>query len=132
MRLAPLLLLALGGCAASATPLVDMTDVNPVTYQRDLDDCESIGTSYDPAGPVLVGALMGASVGFGVGGLAYSSLAGTSVAEGWGGASGAVAGAGLAAGANEGVVPLPKGVPQERVPVSQCLSERGYKVLPRP
>jgi hypothetical protein len=128
-RITALGLLALGGCAAT-TPLVDMTDVNPVTYQRDLDYCQSIGTSYDPLGPVLVGALMGASVGFGAGAAAYGSgLGGVTVAEAAGGGAGAAAGAGLAAAANEGAVTLPEGVPQERVSVADCLRARGYKPL---
>jgi len=124
----PLLGLALCGCTA-ATPLVDMTDVNPVTYQRDLDYCQAIGTSHDPVGPIVVGAIMGASFGFGLGGFAATNASATTVAEAYGGASGAAAGAGLAAAANEGVVPLPEGVPQERPSVADCLSARGYKVL---
>jgi hypothetical protein len=127
-RIAILLILALGGCAAT-TPLVDMTDINPVTYQRDLDRCQAIGTTYDPIGPVVVGAIMGASVGFGAGAAAYAAPYSTSAAAAYGGGSGAVAGAGIAAAANEGAVTLPEGVPQERPSVADCLKERGYRVL---
>jgi hypothetical protein len=126
--LVTLLTIALGGCAATP-PLVDMTDVNPVTYQGDLDYCQSIGTSYDPVGPIVVGIIMGASVGFGAGAAAYTATGGISVAEAYGGAAGAAAGAGVAAAANEGAISLPPGVPQERVSVDDCLRARGYKPL---
>lgn len=126
-RIATLLILALGGCAAG-TPLVDMTDVNPVTYQRDLDRCQAIGTSADPVGPIVAGAIMGASIGMGAGAFAYGTSA-ISVAEGYGAGAGAVAGAGTAAASSEGKVALPEGVPQVRQSVADCLRARGYKVL---
>ena len=128
-RIIPLLpILALGACTATPT-LVDMTDVNPVTYQRDLDHCELIGTNPDPIGPIVAGAVIGASVGMGAGAFAYGTQA-ISVAEGYGAGAGAVAGAGTAAAVNEGAVTPPEGVPQERVSVADCLRAKGYKVLP--
>jgi hypothetical protein len=127
-RTLTLFALALGGCAAT-TPLVDMTDVNPVTYQRDFDRCQAIGTIPDPVGPIVVGAIMGASFGFGAGAFAYANPGAITVAEAYGGASGAVAGAGIAAAVNDGAVTLPEGVPQQRLPVADCLRARGYKVL---
>jgi hypothetical protein len=120
--------LALGACTAT-TPLADMTDVNPVTFQRDLDHCQLIGTSPDPVGPIVAGAVIGASIGMGAGAFAYGTQA-ISVAEGYGAGAGAVAGAGTAAAANEGAVTLPEGVPKERMSVADCLRAKGYKVLP--
>jgi hypothetical protein len=121
-------LLALGACTATPT-LVDMTDVNPVTYQHDLDHCELIGTNPDPVGPIVAGAVIGASIGLGAGAFAYGTQA-VSVAEGYGAAAGATAGAGTAAAVNEGAVTPPEGVPKERMSVADCLRAKGYKVLP--
>src|SRR6185312_4687806 len=85
---------ALAGCAGPT--LVDMTDVNPVVYQRDLDQCEIEAQGVEPAGPLVAGAIIGASFGMGLGALA-TGVPGTTQAVGYGGAAGAAAGAGVSA-----------------------------------
>jgi hypothetical protein len=119
--------LALAGCAPTPT-LVDMTDVDPVVYQRALDRCEAIGIGNDPIGPLVAGAVMGASIGAGMGALIAGPAAGISGAEAIGGASGAVAGAGVSAAvtASAKTDPTPPEGPQS---VADCLRARGYKVL---
>jgi hypothetical protein len=119
---------ALGGCVA-ATPLVKMAGVDPVVYQRDLDRCQSIAPSADAIGPLVVGAIMGASFGMGAGAFAGPSGA-ISMAEGYGAAAGAGAGAGLYTLAN--AQPTPPGPPQETRSVADCLRAHGYTVLTGP
>ncbi len=117
---------ALGGCVA-ATPLADMTGVDPVVYQRDLDRCQSIAPSADALGPLLVGALMGAS--FGMGAAAFAGpTSSISIAEGYGAAAGAGAGAGIATLVTR-ATPTPPGPPQETRSVADCLRAHGYTVL---
>lgn len=118
--------LALGGCATPT--LVDMTDVNPVTYQRDLDRCQAIAPSADRFGPVVVGAIVGATVGMAAGAVAYPTNA-ISVAEGYGAAAGAVAGAGTVAVADAVAPTPPAATPEETRSVADCLRAHGYMVL---
>jgi len=123
---------ALAGCATSGPPLVEMTDIDPVVYQRDLDHCEAVGNGSDAAGPLVAGALMGASIGGGLGAIfggagALSSPA-YSVAEAYGTGTGAVAGAAGNAAAN--APSSQKSDPGARQTVAQCLAAKGYKLLP--
>jgi hypothetical protein len=123
------LALSLGGCAAAAgPPLVDMTDVNPVTYQRNLDRCE-IEAQGDGGmiGPLVAGAIIGGTMGVGLGAFAAPASATTATAaEGYGGAAGAVAGAGVSAAAG---TPLAMPPPAPRQTLAQCLTAQGYKVI---
>jgi hypothetical protein len=123
------LLLAVGlGACSTAPPLVDMTDIDPVVYQRDLDSCEAQSRSMNEAGPIIAGAIMGASVGAGIGAFAgFAPLAGPTAAEGYGAAAGGVAGAGASAATSEPLA-APPPVPQQTV--AECLKSHGYKLLP--
>jgi len=118
--------LGLAGCASP--PLVDMTGVDPVVFQRDLDRCQAIAAGKDTAGPLIAGAIMGASVGLGAGAFAGSSTA-ISQAEGIGAGAGAVAGAGTAATFKAAPAP-PPAKPEELRSVADCLRAHGYKLLP--
>ncbi len=121
----------LAGCATSGPPLVDMTDVDPVVYQRDLDHCEAVGNGSDAAGPLVTGAIMGLSVGAGLGALigGTGGLTGPvySTAEAYGSGAGAVAGA--AAGAAADTPSSQRTDPAGRPTVAQCLGAKGYKVI---
>ncbi|MGH7088447.1 MAG: hypothetical protein ACREFQ_06060, partial [Stellaceae bacterium] len=81
-----LLGLATALAACSGPPLVDMTDVDPVVYQRALDRCEAEGQSYDAVGPLIAGVIIGASAGAGLGALAEGPRAAIAdtAAEGYG------------------------------------------------
>jgi len=117
--------LALAGCAGP--PLVDMTDVDPVVYQRDFDHCEMVAQGSVPAGPVVIGALMGATIGVGAAGFITAVPAATA-ASGIGAASGAAAGAGVSAASGQ-----PLAVPPQptRQSLADCLASHGYKVIAR-
>jgi hypothetical protein len=123
-----LVALGLAGCAAPA-PLVDMTGVDPVRFQRDLDRCEAIARGPETFGPLVAGAIMGASFGMGVGAFAGTSSS-VSVAEGIGGGAGAAAGTGTAAIIAPAPAPVPSAAPEETRSVADCLRAHGYKPLP--
>ena len=115
----------LAGCVEH--PLVDMTDVDPVTYQAVYDRCEAISVGTSKGGPIFAGAIMGASVGMGLASIFAGLAPGISAAEGWGALSGAGAGAGAAAGS----IPNPvTGPPENYQSISDCLTQHGYKLLP--
>jgi hypothetical protein len=118
--------LTLAGCAA-APPLADMTDVDPVVYQRVLDGCEAASAPDDAAGPLVVGTVMGASFGLGIGSL-FAYVSPMTAATGYSAGSGAVAGAGAAAVATntKAGAAISPGPPQS---VAQCLEAHGYKII---
>jgi hypothetical protein len=124
------LALSLGGCTVAGPPLVDMTDVNPVTYQRDLDQCGIEAQDSSSIGPLLAGVIIGGTMGMGAGAFAAPATAaagGTTV--GYGAAAGAVVGGGVSAASGAPLaVPPPPG---QRQTLDQCLTSHGYKVLPR-
>jgi hypothetical protein len=123
MRVRSLLLAAaLGGCASAPT-LVDITDVNPVVYQRDLDQCEVEAQGTSTTGPLLAGAIMGGTIGVGLGALAVSS---TSAAAAVGGGAGTVAGGGVSEAT---ATPLAAPPPAPRQSLADCLTAHGYKVI---
>lgn len=127
--LAVVIAMALPGCAASGPPLVDMTDIDPVVYQRDLDHCEAVGNSSDAVGPLVAGAIMGLSVGAGLGamfGAAGAPGATYTTSEAIGTGAGAAAGAVADTAANS--PSSQKSDPAARPTVAQCLTARGYKV----
>ena len=126
MRIGWLLMVApLCGCAGP--PLVDMTDVNPVVYQRDFDQCQVEAQEFEPAGPLVAGAIMGASFGMGLGALA-TGVPGATMAVGYGGAAGAAAGAGVSAAT---AAPLAATPSLPRQSLADCLTGHGYKVIER-
>jgi hypothetical protein len=115
--------LSLTGCVEH--PLVDMTDIDPVSYQAVYDRCEASSVGTSKGGPILVGVIMGASVGMGLAAVIVGAAPGISAAEGWGALSGA--GAGAAAGS----IPNPvTGPPENYQSISDCLTQHGYKLLP--
>jgi hypothetical protein len=119
---------ALGAC--SGPPLVDMTDIDPVVFQRDLDSCEAYGQATDTAGPLIVGAIMGASIGAGLGsGVGVFAGANQASAEAYGAVGGAAAGAGATAASGE---PLATPPAAPRQTVRQCLEAHGYKPIAPP
>jgi hypothetical protein len=130
-RILAVLVIALSGCATSGPPLVDMTDIDPVVYQRDLDRCQAIGNGSDAAGPLVAGALIGLSIGGGLGALlgGTGGLGATAYTanEAYGTGAGAVAGAAGGAAANS--PSSQKSDPAGRPTVSQCLMDKGYKVV---
>ncbi len=126
-RIITLAAIALGLAGCASPPLVDMTGVDPVVYQRDLDHCQAIATGKDVAGPLVAGAIIGASVGMGAGAFAGATPA-ISEAEGIGAGAGAAAGAGTAAAVK--AAPEPPAKPEEIRSVADCLRVHGYKVLP--
>jgi hypothetical protein len=117
---------SLGGCAAGP-PLVDMTDVNPVVYQRDFDQCAIEAQGTVPAGPLVAGAIMGGTIGMGLGALLAPATSTTAVALG--GATGAVAGAGVSGAAG---APLAMPPPAPRQSLADCLTAHGYTVISAP
>ena len=130
------LAVSLGGCAAGGPPLVDMTDVNPVVYQRDLDQCQVEARSVvDLAGPIVVGAIAGATIGMGFGALLSTPVSWTAI--GYGGAAGAVAGAGISAATSAGwgadvsaaADAPPAAPPPPRQSLADCIAAHGYKVI---
>lgn len=122
------LVAALGGCAGP--PLADMTDVDPVVFQRDLDGCEAVSQTVEPAGPVLAGLLMGATIGAGLGAFAGgAAVSGATIGEGYGAAAGGVAGAGVSAATNRPLA-IPPPAPQQTV--AECLTAHGYKISQPP
>jgi hypothetical protein len=122
---------ALAGCAMSGPPLVDMTNVDPVVYQGDLDRCEAVGRGSDAVGPLVAGALMGASIGGGLGAIlgGSSPLVTFTSAETIGSGAGAAAGAAADTAANapaaKGTAPAADGSET----VGQCLTAKGYRVI---
>lgn len=129
MRSGLLLILgaALAACAPASAyrPKVELDAVvNPPRYETDLRDCKRVA-ERDRYGPVLVGALQGAAMGAALGSiggwLAGGSIA---VAQGYGAASGTVAGTAISAAT------LPAGgEPGEEKRVDQCLRNNGYKII---
>ncbi len=118
------LIAALGGCAGP--PLVDMTDVDPVVYQRNLDRCDVEGQTVEPAGPVIAGIIMGATMGVGLGAFAGGATYTTTMAEGYGAAAGGVAGAGISAATDAPLAAAPA-VPRQTV--ADCLTAHGYRII---
>jgi hypothetical protein len=112
--------LALAACAAPAHPLVDMTDVDPVTFQQVYDNCEATAVDTYPSGPIFAGMVIGATVGMGMGAIIGGVSDGISIAEGYG----ALAGAG--AGAVPGLVTAQS---DQRQSLADCLGAHGYKVI---
>jgi hypothetical protein len=137
VRIAWLLIAAaLAGCAGP--PLVDMTDVDPVVYQRDFDHCEVAAPSHEWTGAIIVGALMGATIGLGAATFAATEP-GFTLATGYGAAAGAAEGAGASAvtgtplavppPAGQAAAPPAVSPPGPQQSLADCLAAHGYKVI---
>lgn len=106
------LALLAAGCAAHPDPIVDMTGVDPVLYQQDLEDCRQYSRQIKTEVGVAKGAAGGAAVGGAIGAIGGDTAKGAGV--------GAVAGGAKSAQLNERE--------KQRV-VKNCMRMRGYKVL---
>ena len=100
--------------ACSSQPIVDRKGVDPVAYQRDLNECEQYAQQVSVAQKAGTGAAAGAVVGAAIGAI----LGGVGTGEG--------AGVGAVQGAAGGTA---KGVREKRQVVRNCLRHRGYAVL---
>jgi len=109
----------LAACKSQNSPpggvIVDMKGVDPVQYQRDLNECQTYANQVDTTGKVGGNAAGGAVVGGAIGGI-------------FGGADGAArgAGAGAVGGGARGVEQV---VGERHQVVGNCLRHRGYVVL---
>ena len=123
MRLACLLVVALLAGCAPAQPLVDMRGADPVAYQRVLDRCAAIASPDNPNGPLLVGVIIGGTMGLGLATMITGYVEETGAAIG--AASGAVAGGAIAATTNLGETLSPG----PRQSLDECLASHGYRVV---
>jgi hypothetical protein len=119
------LAISLSGCAPTH-PLVDMSDVDPVAYQRVLDRCELVNGTSDVAGPVVAGTLIGASFGLGLA-TVFTVAPFGAAAAGYGAGGGGAVGAGAATLASNTPVgdTFSSHSPQN---LDECLTAHGYKV----
>lgn len=105
----------LAGCAntrgANYSPIVDMKDVNYVTYNVDLSECREYAAKVDPRSRALAGAILGAALG-----AALAPRGFRNDTAGYGAGVGAMSGG--AQGINS----------QENI-IRRCLAGRGYNVL---
>ena len=115
-------LAALGACAQTYHPIVDMKDVDPANYQQDLAECRQYAEQANPAGEAVAGALLAAGLGAALGAITGSFDGAVSVA------TGAAAGAALGStvGAASGGA---HGVKRQIAVIDNCLRGRGYSVL---
>src|SRR5579864_8891414 len=108
---------ALGGCAQSYQPIVDMKGVDPAQYQQDLAECrgyaEQVSPGQQAATSGVAGALLGGALGAIAGAFGGSAGSGAALGASIGGVGGAASGGG--GGAEE----------QKRV-IDDCLRHRGY------
>ena len=119
----PILLLAtlgvLAACAGRNTPpggiIVDMKGVDPVQYQKDLNECTAYASQVDATGKVGGNAAGGAVVGGAIGAI-------------FGGAEGAARGAGAGA-VGGGARGVDQTVNERHQVVGNCLRHHGYAVL---
>ncbi|HSG90478.1 MAG TPA: hypothetical protein VLA56_14780 [Pseudomonadales bacterium] len=120
-RLAPFVLVllaaSLGGCVTPAknSILVDTKGIDPVGYQRDLDECGEYADSVSTGGRAAAGAAAGATIWGAIG-----AIFGGSDGAARGGGAGAVVGGARGAGS---------GYSEKQEIVRNCLRGRGYKVL---
>ncbi|MEM7217093.1 MAG: glycine zipper family protein [Pseudomonadota bacterium] len=101
----------LAGCASNQ-PIVDTRGVDPVTYQRDLADCEAHADQVKVGQKAATGAAAGAAVGAVIGAI-FGGDMGTSAAAG--GVHGSATGAW-------------EGSKERRMVIRNCLRDRGYSV----
>jgi outer membrane lipoprotein SlyB len=108
------MLLALQGCAVHQ-PVIDMLNVDPVAYDRDMAECTAYAGRIDPgastANNAVAGAIIGAVIGAIFCGRNCAAQVGASTAV-----YGAASGASGAANAQRSIV-------------NNCMAGRGYKVL---
>ncbi|MGE5146691.1 MAG: hypothetical protein ACM3N5_08075 [Candidatus Eiseniibacteriota bacterium] len=117
---ASLAALALGACAQSYEPIVDMKGVDQARYQQDLAECRTYAEKVSPASEAATSGVIGAGIGAALGAIvgAFGGGAGTGATLG--------AGVGGAGGAATGGL---HGVQGQKQVINTCLRHRGYAVL---
>ncbi len=109
----------LSACKSHNAPpggvIVDMKGVDPVQYQRDLNECQTYASQVDTTGKVGGNAAGGAVVGGAIGAI-------------FGGAEGAARGAGAGA-VGGGARGVEQTIGEKHQVVGNCLRHRGYVVL---
>jgi hypothetical protein len=138
--------LVVTGCAALQPyqPTVDLAGANPAIYQDDLVACRNkvngLGGSPIAGGPILVGAVIGASFGLGLAGVMgdFGVVGNYAAAEAIGGTSGAAAGGAIGAAIGN-TAPVESASPSQPLPpgerqaaIDQCLRGDGYKLVSWP
>jgi hypothetical protein len=118
------LAISLSGCAPTH-PLVYMSDLDPVAYQRVLDHCEAVGGTSDAAGTAIAGTIIGASFGLGLATLFTVAPFGAAAA-GYGAGGGGAVGA-VALGSDTPVKEALSADPPQTL--EECLAAHGYKVI---
>src|SRR6185369_1614116 len=113
---------ALAGCTATSTPMVDTKGTDPQQFAQDKYEGEQYADNANVAGDAAVGALAGAAGGAALGAITGALVPG--VSAGGGAALGAANGGavGLGGGAYSGIE-------QKREIYRNCMKNRGYSVL---
>ncbi|HEX7968957.1 MAG TPA: hypothetical protein VF502_12120 [Stellaceae bacterium] len=117
---------ALAACGPTSAyqPKVELGGIDPVRYETDLRDCK-MAAEHAQFGPVIAGAVIGASLGAGFATLFawWTAASNVGLAETYGAASGTEPGILVGAAQSAG---QPADEPQL---VDQCLRNNGYKVI---
>jgi len=100
----------LAGCASD--PIIDNTSVDPVAYQKDLEECEQVAQQVRTAATVGKSTMFAAAFGAALGAITGNAARG--------------AGTGAVSGAAGGVLNSDE---EKSTVVKNCLRQRGYKVL---
>ena len=127
MKRAVLLAFALGACAQTYTPVVDLKGVDKTSYETDLAECRRYAEQVEPSSAAVATAILVTAAFAALGAIAAAVDDDTSVPEGAGvfaALGGALGGAGVAGAAAE------TGNKQTQA-IQTCLEGRGYKVLAR-
>ncbi|ARP01338.1 hypothetical protein K08M3_44990 [Vibrio alginolyticus] len=113
---------ALTACAYNQKPVVDMTNVDPSTYEQDFLYCQGYAENVDKSeaakSEATNGAVTGALIGAAAGAL-EDGLGGAAVGAAAGGAVGA--GAGALSGTNDSTK-------TQSLVLRKCLQNKGYTV----
>lgn len=112
--LATMTIMQLTGCAGR--PIVDMKGVDPMQYQRDLEECENYASQVNVAGQTATGAVAGTVVG-----AVVSAVIGNRDAAERSAGAGAVIGGAKSTGRG--------GAREKHRVVHSCSRHRGYVVL---
>ena len=125
MKRTVLLAFALGACAQTYAPIIDLKGVDNLHYETDLAECRQFADELGPPTDAVVNAILVTAALAAMGAIAGAADDNSSVAEG--------AGVLAAFGAGLGVLGIAgaeseHGKKQANV-VRKCLENRGYKVL---
>lgn len=118
------IVLSLVGCASAPQVAIDPKSITDVSkYQKDMDECKSVATSYD----LSAGVGKNAAVGAVTGGVAVAGIA-TAVAGAvfWPAIPFIVAGAAVGGTAGAGMTKGSETSARESI-LADCMTERGYK-----